>query len=119
MRLYIRYVDDSNLAVIALELGTRFEDNRLVIRPELIEEDKKVARDKLTADILKKIANTIAEMIIMEEDVCSNYNDKKIPILDLKVWVEIEEQVLIRHEFFKKTMASKTTLRAQTAYSNS
>ena len=119
LRLYIRYVDDSNLAVIALELGTRFEDNRLVIRPELIEEDKKVERDKLTADILKKIANTIAEMIIMEEDVCSNYKDKKIPILDLKVWVESEEQVFIRHEFFKKTMANKTTLRAQTAYPNS
>ena len=59
-------------------------------------------------------------MIQMEGDVCSNYEDEKLPILDLKVWTEEEEnRVSIKHEFYQKPMASKNTLRAQTAYPRS
>ena len=120
LKMYIRYVDDSNLATNPLQLGCRYENNQLVIKKELIEKDKGEKPDKLTARILKEIANTITKMIQMEEDVASNYTDNKLPILDLKVWLEKEEDlVAIRHEFFKKPMASKTTLRAKTAYPTS
>ena len=61
-------------------------------------------------------------MLQFEEDVCSNYADGKLPILDLKVWKEYAEEsgvVTIKHEFYKKPMASRATLRANTAYPTS
>ena len=120
IEMYIRYVDDANSAVVPLEAGTRYENGRLVHKPEHVEEDKRIEKDKFTAEILRKIANEIISMIQMEEDVCSNYPDKRLPILDLKVWIEkIEGNMNILHEFYKKPMATRSTLKATTAYPNS
>ena len=82
-------MDDSNLATVTLAAATRYKNGKLTFKPECVEEDKKEEKDKFTAKILKKIANETISMIQMEEDVCSNYPDNKLPILDLKVWIEI------------------------------
>ena len=67
------------------------------------------------------MANSISPMLEFEEDVPSNHPDGRLPILDLKVWVMQNEGgcLQMRHEFYKKPMASRATLRATTAYPNS
>ena len=56
-------------------------------------------------------------MLKLEEDLGERHNDGKLPILDLKVWLEKNEDgVKVKHEFYKKPMASKFTLKKGTAY---
>ena len=65
------------------------------------------------------MANSIVPMLKFEDDVPSNHPDCRLPILDLKVWVSDNVTVgckQIKHTFYKKPMASKLTLRANTAY---
>ena len=99
-------------------LGTRFQDGKLVIMPEFVEEDRGRDRDKVVGELLRTMADSITPMLLFEEDVCSNYQDGKLPILDLKVWKAQSQEgpTLIRHDFYKKPMASQATLRASTAY---
>ena len=98
-------------------LGTRYIDNQLIVKEDKVIEDSIVPKDVLAARILKQIGNSISNMIQLEDDVCSNYVDKKLPILDCKVWVEkYEESVKIRHEFYKKPIATRATLNRKTAY---
>ena len=70
--------------------------------------------------MLTSIANSISPMIKMESDVCSKYPDGKLPIVDLKVWINKSEgEVSIRHQFYKKPMASRLTIMAHSAYPTS
>ena len=61
--LYLRYVDDSNLVLRALEPGTRFVNNQLSILKEAEEDDRGVPPDERTAKVLRTIANTVIPMI--------------------------------------------------------
>ena len=59
---------------------------------------------------MKTVANSITDMLRYEEEVGSMHPDKKLPTLDLKLWTEMaDDQVKIRHTFYKKPMASKAT----------
>ena len=50
----------------------------------------------------------------MKEDVPSNYQSGKLPILDLEVWVQGNR---IYHQFYKKPMASRMVVQAESAFS--
>ena len=52
-------------------------------------------------------------MIQMEEDVPSNHDGGKIPILDLKCWMEVDGEKRFQH--FEKPMAIKLVLSASSA----
>ena len=84
----------------------------------MVQEDRGKQKDELAANILQTIANCISPMIELEVDFPSNYGDGKMPILDVKVWKEVgvNGETVIRHKFYKKPMASRITLRADTAY---
>ena len=55
--LFERYVDDETECLAGFDPGVRFNGKKLVIREELVEEDKEVAEDVRTMNILKKIGN--------------------------------------------------------------
>ena len=63
---------------------------------------------------MKNIANSIIAMIVMEEYFPTNHPSGRLPILDLEVWVEDD---IIRHQFFKKSMASRKLVQAKSAFS--
>ena len=88
LELYKRYVDDSNMGSKPMKPGVRLVDGKLSILEEAIDEDKYLPADFRTAKLLRQIANTIIPMIKMKEDVPSNYQSGKLPILDLEVWVQ-------------------------------
>ena len=73
--LYKRYKDDINLA---LELGN----------PTWIDKNTEEPRDLMLMKKVKEIANRIEPSIKVTIDCCSNHEDQKTPILDVKVWVE-------------------------------
>ena len=53
----------------------------------------------------------------MEEDHPSKNMDKKLPILDMKVWLDVEKQIVYQH--YEKPVASRKVLASNSAQSMS
>ena len=92
---YKRYVDDINAIIRRLE-GQSTSD--LVQR-------------------LKEIADSVLEGIEVEIDLPENHPDGKLPILDMKSWLDPSGNILYQH--YEKPMASKQVISARSAHSES
>ena len=93
-----------------------------------VEEDKKRASDERTMELIRQVGDDIHPSIKLEVDYPSKHPDKKLPILDLKVWVEQREKEvqgsnqmvsMIMYEFYTKEIASKALVNARSAMSAS
>ena len=116
IKLYMRYVDDINTLIRKTEPGTRYVDNELIITDEAKIEDERKQPDEITMNLFKEVAETIHESIKLKVDYPSNYEDRKIPILNLKVWVEeTDEGTRIIYEHYEKEIASKMVIHAESA----
>ena len=102
-QLYKRYVDDINLIVnIPSDIDVK----------EITMEEK----EKETTQKIKEIGDSIHESIVLETDCPSNHNDNKLPILDLKVWLEERNgKHFIMHEFYQKEVSSMAIINARSA----
>ena len=101
IKLYKTYVDDIN---IAMTIPAN-------IRSREITADEK---EKETANRVKELGDSIDESIVVETDCPSNHADNKLPILDLKVWLEkIDGKRIVVHEFYQKEVSSKATIHAR------
>ena len=87
MYMYTKYVDDFYSAQEVLPLGSRWDEGKVVVREELVEEDRQVPGDLRTARVICGAANTIDDMIKMVFDCPSLHEDRLMPILDLNVKV--------------------------------
>ena len=100
IHLHKRYVDDVNLVIEAV---MDFAEG---------EPSQKEAELRL-AEVLKRVADSIAPgMIVMEVDVPTNHANRRLPILDLEVW--IEDNVIL-HSFYKKEVSTKSVIMARSA----
>ena len=81
VQMYKRYVDDINIV-----LKTR-----------------KDGGEKDIMERVKSIGDKIHGSIQLEADYPDRYEDKKVPILDLKVWVDKDNKVV--HEYYSKPVA--------------
>ena len=57
------YVDDTFDALVSLDPGVRFEDGKLVVREDLVEEDKNIPGDERTMNVLKEIADQVYKCV--------------------------------------------------------
>ena len=112
--LYKRYVDDINVAMQAVPCGATLQDGRMVIDVDRVDEQ---ADDIRTMSILKQVGDSIHASIQLETDCPSNNADGKVPILDLKLWVNGDG--LIMHEHYMKPVSSRFTVHAKSAISQS
>ena len=117
--LYERYVDDINIMLKKVTPGARYVDGRLVITKESIDIDQGKKDDEITFEFIKTVGNSIHRSIQLEVDVPSNYEDGKLPILDLKVWIgQVENNVYkVIHEHYTKEIASKYVIDQKSAMS--
>ena len=95
-----RYIDDVNFVTDAMDPGTDYEDGKLTINPEKINKDKEVPADIRTMEVIKKVANGVHDMIKFTVDAPSNHGDKKMPVLDVKVWM-VDETQSINYIFYE------------------
>ena len=113
----MRYVDDSNQLVKSPPAGWKYNS---VSEKIVYDEIEAVLRrnekpDKRVARLLTEIANSVQEGIVMEEDHPSNNDDLKLPILDLKVWMDSEQFIVFQH--YEKAVASGRVMHAKSAQS--
>ena len=89
--------------------------------PEKIEAEKEIPAHKMTMRELRKMGNSISEMIQLEPDNTPTHHDnKKLPILDLNVWIERKYEndttsEKVRHQFYRKPMANPLLIMARLA----
>ena len=95
---------------------------KMVTREERVEEDLSIEEDMRTMRELRRMANSINPMIQMEEDCASKHLSKKLPILDIEVWVRemprTETQPATKklyYQYYSKPMASKLLIMEKSA----
>ena len=123
MELWKRYVDDGDTFLEVFEKGWRWEENGMKWALEHKEEDMELNEEDYVRVMreFRKLCNSIWPWIQVKEDVGSKYEDGKLPILDLKVYVE--EKVteagvsywVPRWSFFEKPMKSKFVIMRESA----
>ena len=95
MKVYERYVDDSNQVAEVPPPGARYDrERRKIVIDRSIEEEERKEDDERLAGLLKEVANSIMPCIQMEADWPSKNTDGKLPILDLKVWTNKEGEIV-------------------------
>ena len=113
--LYERYVDDSNQVATIPPPGARYDvTSKTVVIDDNID-DTTLDDDERTARLYTDIANDVIPGIVMEFDVPSRNTDKKMAILDMKVWMEENGNIVFQH--YEKPTASKSIMHALSAQS--
>ena len=106
--LYKRYVDDINF---------------IIDKQKAIRENRDEKEDLEIIERIRQIGNSIHKSIEIETDTPAQHEDKKQPILDLKVWSETRKEKdgsissKVIHEFYHKEIANKAVTNAQSAMS--
>merc|ERR1712004_365084 len=110
-----RYVDDLNTVVIGVKAGTRYNptEDKLEVVEDQVEADLDKEVDERTMEVFGEIANSIEPSIKVEIDFPSKYEDKMMPILDMKMAINGEDEV--KYMFHRKPQSNKFTIMARSA----
>ena len=110
-----RYVDDLNTVVIGVKPGTRYSaaEDKLEVVEDQIESDEEKERDEITMILFGEIANSVEPSIKVEIDFPSKYDDKMMPILDMKMAINEEQE--IEYMFYRKPQSNKFKMMARSA----
>ena len=110
------YVDDNTVVSSRIEPGWRFnkEMQRMEWKIEWEREDAETQPDQVTAKAMVSIMNSIDPDIQLTWDTPSNNQERRMPVLDLKLWMEQNHEGVnrIRFSYYEKPMASKYVIMA-------
>ena len=116
LKLHERYTDDTNVATKQTEKGARYDGENIMITDETRNEDEGVADDERTMKFLQSVANSIHPSIRSTIDYPSRYVEGKVPMLDVRMWIEeIEGRYRIVYEHYEKAMTTKAVIHASSA----
>ena len=129
--LYTRFKDDIGIIAEALSdkiqfskthkeliydsntFGESFAKFRGELFQEIYEIRKESKTEKNTMELLCSIANHIEPMIQFTYDIPGSYSDSKLPVLDVKLWLDPTGEVLF--EFFEKATKNSKVILASSA----
>ena len=117
--LYTRFKDDIEIATESLERGSQLSNNEIVVDDTKKEVDIEKSDTKVTMEVIQEVANSINPMIKLTVDTPCNYPDGKLPVLDVAVNVNENEDNRIDFEFFEKPTKNPMVILASSALSQS
>ena len=100
LAVYKRYIDDINIAAYHQEENQSNEGKEM---------------DKVVIERIQAIGNQIHKSIQLEADYPSRYEEGKVPILDVRVWVDSNNKIL--YEYYAKQVSSKSVVDFRSAMS--
>jgi hypothetical protein len=103
-RMYKRYKDDVNLIV---ETG--------------VQEVSRNERDEKTMSTIKALAESIDPCLKVTTDVTSRYEDGRLPVLDVKVWIGkgVSGEMKILHSHYIKDVSTRATIDFRSCHNDS
>ena len=114
--IYTRFKDDIQIVNETLEKGTKIKEGRLVIDNEKKELDTNKNGDQITIEVIQEVANSIDPIIKLTVETPSNFEDRKLPVLDVKVG--INENNRIDFEFYEKPTRNPRVILMDSALSH-
>ena len=112
MHMLFYYIDDGNLIVDPLPLGSRLVGNKIMVVDRCILEDFRIPPDERTAKILTQLGNNICDFIKLTSDFPSAHESGYMPLLDIQTNI-LDGKV--NYVFYKKPMTNPLLLRANSA----
>ena len=111
-------LDDLNAILTAVKPGTRYNsvEEKLEIVEEMKEQDEDKEVDELTMEVFKQVADSVDDDIEVEVDYPSKNEDKMMPILDMKMAMNSESQVV--YKFYRKPQSNSRIMMARSALSD-
>ena len=110
------YVDDTVIIAKRVRKGTILDEHGgLTWCEQKAVQQMSMESDVVTAEFVCGLANTLEGDIIMTYDSPSQNLGGKMPVLDLKVWMDCEFKV--KFQFYQKSMAAKLTVMRASALS--
>ena len=113
------YVDDNTVISSRIPKGWRYNSqlSRMEWRLEWEEEDAALKPDCVTAKVMASIMSSIDPDIQLTWDAPGNNPDGRMPVLDLKLWLESDENGVnrVRFCFYEKPMASQYVIKRESA----
>ena len=107
LKLHERYIDDTNMVTKQTEKGAQYDGTNVVITEDTKKEDEGVPDDERTMKFLQAVANSIHQSIRTTIDYPTKYEEGKVPMLDVKMWMEKVED---KWEHYEKEMATKSVI---------
>ena len=100
-------------------LHLRYIEGQVRIIEGEVANDSQVPGDRRTAEIVRTVASEIFDCLLFTADSPTANVGGKMPVLDLQVWLEKDEQGVnhIRHQFYEKPMSSQLVIHKQSAMS--
>ena len=117
-KMYERYVDDINIVTKGQIHGKRYKNGEIEVSEERKKDDDSKENDEVMMEFIKSVGDEIHPSIKLEVDYPSRYEDERLPILDIKVWItrrKSDEKRVIMYEYYEKEISSKWVLHAQAA----
>ena len=115
MEMYERYVDDSNQIAIVPPVGSRYDPiTQKIVKENFLVEQNETEETRL-ARVLKTIANSVQDGIVMEEDSPERHQNLKMGVLDMECWLDENGYALYKH--YEKPVASTLLVKANSAQS--
>ena len=120
-----KYVDDLNIIMMMLKLGSRWEDGKVTHSLEREQEDREGgrSRDMVTLQVAKAVADSIHSWIQFTLDAAELHESGMCPVLDLQVWIKrpINNEDGLQAEmlawmFYEKPTAADTVMRSTSAF---
>ena len=101
-KIYTRFKDDIEIVTECLEKGSKLEDGKIVINESKKLVDKDKSDSKVTMEVIQEVANSVSPMIRLTVETPCNFENGKLPVLDIKVQINHSEMNRIDFEFFEK-----------------
>ena len=115
--VYTRFKDDIEVAIESLDKGSKIEGDKIIVDDNKKIEDEEKSDSKVTMEIVQKIANSVNPMIKLTVETPCNFKNQKIPVLDVTVRVNVEENNRIDFEFYEKPTKNPRVIMADSALS--
>ena len=92
--MYKRYIDDANEVLRAIAPGMRWseETKTMEMNEDLIQDDLQVPADARTVQEVVKMGSSISSMIQLTGECPTRSPEEKMPVLDLSVWVDDDDE---------------------------
>ena len=86
----MKYVDDINLVVRMLSMGTRWVEDQFVTKEEWRLEDLEAGRSRqdVTIEAIRMAADSILPDLEFTADIPERHESNTVPMLDIQVWVQ-------------------------------
>ena len=105
LMLYKRYKDDVNFIVAVFGSVYQSQDDR----------------ERSVMETVKRLADSIDPSLTVSTDVCTNYPDKRLPVLDIKTWIGRDSSGVVRvlHTYYMKDVSSRLVMSENSSHGSS